>query len=123
VAASSRSDFDADRFTDEQLLEIADRLAASVARALRDFELVERGLAQLGGKRAAYFRWRALAETDGGSVETTGYYVATAHRGLVYSVTGVTQAQAARRTHPLIVKSIQSFRFLDASAPASAAQP
>lgn len=117
VAAASRPDFDADGFTDEELLRIADGLAAAVAGALADFELLERGPARLGGKRAAYFRYRATVALPDGRVETVGHYVATAHRGLVYSVTGVTQARLARRTQAQILGAIESFRFLEASGP------
>jgi len=94
VAAASQADFDADRFSDT-----------------------------LGGKRAAYFRWRARTEVPSGPVETVGYYVATAHRGLVYSVTGVTKARLARRTQPLIQGAIESFRFLDTGVPGEAEAP
>lgn len=55
-------------------------------------------------------------QPSGGPLETVGHYVATAHRGLVYSVTGVTQRKLQRRMQPLILKSIQSFRFGDTSA-------
>ena len=120
VAAASRPDFDADRFSDAELQRIGDRLAASVAGELKNFELVERGAATLGGKRAAYFRWRALSELPSGRVETVGYYVATAHRGLVYSVTGVTQARLAKRMQPRILDAIQSFRFIETSVPGEA---
>ena len=54
-----------------------------------------------------------------GTVETIGLYYATAHHGLVYSVTGVTQAKLARRTQPDIIEAIRSFRF-EAAAPAAA---
>ena len=111
VAAASRPDFDADQFTDEELMHVADGLVAEVAGALEHFELLERGPATLGGKRAAYFRYRATVEMPSGRVETIGLYVATARQGLVYSVTGVTQARLTRRTQPLIMAAIQSFRF------------
>jgi hypothetical protein len=117
VAAASRPDFDADQFTDEELLRIADGLVAAVAGALGDFELLERGPARLGGKRAAYFRYRAVVQKPDGRVETLGHYIATAHRGLVYSVTGVTQARLARRMQPRILAAIESFRLLEASGP------
>jgi len=120
VAAASRPDFDADQFTDEELLRVADGLVAAVASALGDFELLERGPARLGGKRAAYFRYRAVVERPDGRVETLGHYIATAHRGLVYSVTGVTQKKLQRRMQPLILKSIQSFRFGDVGADGAA---
>jgi hypothetical protein len=123
VAAASRPDFDADRFSDAELQRIGDRLAASVAGELKNFELVERGAATLGGKRAAYFRWRALSELPSGRVETVGYYVATAHRGLVYSVTGVTQARLAKRMQPRILDAIESFRFVETSVPGEAESP
>jgi hypothetical protein len=111
VAAASRPDFDADRFSDAEMQEIADGLAAAVAGSLRSFELLERGPARLGGKRAAYFRYRARVELPSGPVETIGHYVATAHKGLVFSVTGVTQARLAKREQPRILAAIQSFRF------------
>lgn len=123
VAAASQADFDADRFSNAELEAIGERLAASVANDLKDFELLERGIATLGGKRAAYFRWRARSEVPSGPVETVGTYVATAHRGLVYSVTGVTKARLARRTQPLIRAAIESFRFLDTGAPGEAEAP
>ena len=115
VAAARRPDFDAEHFTGAELEEIADELAAATARALRGVELIERGRAELGGKPAAFFSYRAVVDQPGGPVETVGHYVATAHRGLVYSVTGVTQRRLQRRMQPLILKSIQSFRFGDAS--------
>jgi hypothetical protein len=115
VAAARRPDFDAERFTGAELEEIADELAAATAHALRDFELIERGRAELGGKPAAFFSYRAVVDQPGGPIETVGHYVATAHRGLVYSVTGVTQRRLQRRMQPLILKSIRSFRFGDAS--------
>lgn len=111
VAAASRPDFDADRFSDAELRQIADGLAAAVAGALEGFELLERGPARLGGKRAAYFRYRATVALPEGRVETIGHYVATAHRGRVYSVTGVTQAALARREQARILDAIASFRF------------
>lgn len=120
VAAARRPDFDADRFTGAELEQIADELAAATAGALRDFELIERGRAELGGKPAAFFSYRAVVDQPSGPVETVGHYVATAHRGLVYSVTGVTQKKLQRRMQPLILKSIQSFRFGDASVEAPA---
>jgi len=123
VAAASRPDFDADRFSDADLDRIADELAAATAGALEGFELLERGKAKLGGKPAAFFRYRAVVQQPDGPVETVGLYYATAHRGLVYSVTGVTQAKLARRTQPVIVAAIQSFRFLDAGAPGGGAPP
>jgi hypothetical protein len=123
VAAASQADFDADRFSDAELEAIGQRLAASVANDLEDFELLESGIAALGGKRAAYFRWRARSEVPDGPVETVGYYVATAHRGLVYSVTGVTKARLAPRMQPLILAAIGSFRFLDTSVPGEAESP
>jgi len=64
-----------------------------------------------------------VVQQPDGPVETVGLYYATAHRGLVYSVTGVTQAKLARRTQPVIVAAIQSFRFLDAGAPGGGAPP
>jgi hypothetical protein len=111
VAAASRPDFDADHFSDAELQQIADGLAAAVAGALADFELLERGPARLGGKRAAYFRYRATVALPEGRVETVGHYVATAHRGLVYSVTGVTQERLVRREQGRILAAIESFRF------------
>ena len=116
IAAAKRPDFDAERFTGAELERIADELAAATAGALRGFELLERGRAELGGKPAAYFSYRALVDSPNGSVETVGHYVATAHQGLVYSVTGVTQQRLQRKMQPLILKSIQSFRFGEASA-------
>lgn len=123
VAAASRPDFDADRFSDAALEAMGARLAASVAKDLKDFELLESGSATLGGKRAAYFRWRARSEVPSGPVETVGYYIATAHRGLVYSVTGVTKARLARRTQPLILAAIESFRFLETGGPGESESP
>jgi len=117
VAAASRPDFDADRFSDAELDRIADELAAATAGALKDFRLLERGKAQLGGKPAAYFMYRATVELPRGPVETVGLYYATAHRGLVYSVTGVTQEKLRKRMQPAIVESIRSFRFLEAATP------
>jgi hypothetical protein len=111
VAAARRPDFDAERFTGAELEQIADDLAAATAGALRGFELIERGRAELGGKPAAFFSYRAVVDSPKGPVETVGHYVATAHRGLVYSVAGVTQQRLQRRMQPLILKSIQSFRF------------
>jgi hypothetical protein len=64
-----------------------------------------------------FFSYRAVVDGPDGSVETVGHYVATAHRGLVYSVTGVTQRSRQRETQPEIMKAIQSFRFLDADYP------
>ena len=119
VAAARRPDFDADRFTGAELERIADELAAATAGALRGFELIERGRAELGGKPAAFFSYRAVVDQPGGPVETVGHYVATAHRGLVYSVTGVTQRKLQRRMQPLILESIQSFRFGDVAAAAA----
>jgi hypothetical protein len=123
VAAAQRPDLDADRFSEADLERIADELAAATAGALEGFELLERGRAKLGGKPAAFFRYRAVVQQPSGPVETVGLYYATAHRGLVYSVTGVTQAKLARRTQPAIVAAIQSFRFLGAGAPGGGAQP
>lgn len=123
VAAAARPDFDADRFSDADLDRIADDLAAATAGALEGFELLERGKAKLGGKPAAFFRYRAVVQLPDGPVETVGLYYATAHRGLVYSVTGVTQAKLARRTQPAIIDAIQSFRFLGASAPPGGERP
>ena len=121
VAAARRPDFDAESFTGAELEEIADALAAATAGALQDFELIERGRAELGGKHAAFFSYRAVIDQPGGDpVETVGHYVATAHRGLVYSVTGVTQRKLQRRMQPLILESIRSFRFGDPSAAAPA---
>jgi hypothetical protein len=111
IAAAERPDFDADRFSDAQLLQIADGLADAVSSALEDFELLERGPATLGGKRAAYFRYKAVVTLPKGRVETFGHYVATAHRGLVYSVTAVTQSSQARRNQPRLMEAIASFRF------------
>jgi hypothetical protein len=119
VAAASRRDFDADRFDDAQLEAIARELAAATAGALQGFELLETGKGRLGGKPAAFFRYRAVVQQARGPVETIGLYYATAHQGLVYSVTGVTQAKLARRTQPAILDAIQSFRF-EAGAPAAA---
>jgi hypothetical protein len=120
VAAASRPDFDADNFSDAELERIAEELAAATAGALKGFQVLERGKAQLGGKRAAYFLYRAVVELPKGDVETVGLYYATAHRGLVYSVTGVTQERLRKRMQPKIVESIRSFRFLPASAPPGA---
>ena len=120
VAAAKRPDFDADRFSDAELDQIADELAAATAAALKDFQLIERGKAQLGGKPAAYFVYRAVVELPKGPVETVGLYYATAHRGLVYSVTGVMQARLQSRMEPAILAAIRSFRFTDASAPPGA---
>ena len=120
VSAARRPDFDADRFTSTELEEIADELAAETARALRDFELIERGRAELGGKPAAFFSYSAVVDSPSGRVETVGHYVATAHQGLVYSVTGVTQKRLQRRMQPEIMKAIQSFRFTGPGAPKSA---
>jgi hypothetical protein len=121
VAAASRPDFDADTFSDAQLEQIAQELADATAGALADFELLERGKARLGGKPAAFFRYRATVEQPAGRVETVGIYYATAHRGLVYSVTGVTQAKRARRTQPAILDAIESFRFETGGAAGEAA--
>ena len=44
-----------------------------------------------------------------------GYYVATAHRGRDYSVTGVTQKRFRARMQRVILEAIGSFRFTDAS--------
>jgi hypothetical protein len=123
VAAASRPDFDADRFSDAELDRIAQELADATAGALEGFELLERGKAKLGGKPAAFFRYRAVVQSPKGSVETIGIYYATAHRGLVYSVTGVTRARLARRTQPEIIGAIQSFRFPETSAPGGAESP
>jgi hypothetical protein len=123
VAAAKRPDFDADRFSEADLERIADELAAATAGALEGFELLERGRAKLGGKPAAFFRYRAVVQQPSGPVETVGLYYATAHRGLVYSVTGVTQAKLARRNQPAMIDAIQSFRFLDAGAPAEGERP
>ena len=123
VSAASRPDLDADHFSDEELLRIADGLVAAVAGALHDFELLERGPARLGGKRAAYFRYRAKVDLAGKPVETIGNFIATAHHGLVYSVTGVTRAGLARRTQPQILAAIRSFAFGDAGAAGPAAAP
>jgi hypothetical protein len=120
VAAASRPDFDADDFTAAELDQIADGLVAATAGALKDFHLIERGKAQLGGKRAAYFVYRAVVELQDGPVRTVGLYYATAHRGLVYSVTGVTQERLRERMEPAILGAIRSFRFTDASAPPGA---
>jgi hypothetical protein len=119
VAAAKRPDFDADRFSDAELDQIAKELAAATAGALQGFELLETGKGRLGGKPAAFFRYRAVVQQPKGPVETIGLYYATAHEGLVYSVTGVTQAKLARRTQPAIIDAIQSFRF-ETSAPAAA---
>jgi hypothetical protein len=116
VAASRRPDLDAERFSDADLDRIADELAAATAAALEGFELLERGKAELGGKPAAFFRYRAVVKLPKGAVETVGLYFATAHRGLVYSVTGVTQAKLARRMQPAMLASVHSFRFEDAGA-------
>jgi hypothetical protein len=116
VAAARRPDFDADRFSDAELDAIAKELAAATAGALEGFELLETGKGRLGGKPAAFFRYRAVVQQPQGPVETIGLYYATAHRGLVYSVTGVTQAKLARRTQPAIRDAIESFRF-EAGAP------
>jgi hypothetical protein len=120
VAAASRPDFDADSFSADELEQIADGLVAATAGALKDFQLIERGRAQLGGKPAAYFVYRAVVEQPDGHVKTVGLYYATAHRGLVYSVTGVTQERLRERMEPAILRAIRSFRFGDASAPADA---
>ena len=117
VAAASRPDFDADRFTGAELEQMAHRLAAATASALRSFELIESGRAELGGKPAAYFHYRAVVDSPSGRVATVGHYVATAHEGLVYSVTGVTQRRLQRRMQPEIMKAIQSFRFTGPGAP------
>ncbi len=120
VAAASRPDFDADHFSDAELDRIADDLAATTAGALKDFQLLDRGKAQLGGKPAAYFVYRAVVELPKGRVATIGFYYATAHRGLVYSVVGVTQEKLRKRMQPAILEAIRSFRFTDASTPPSA---
>jgi len=117
VARASRPDFDAERFSGAELERIAERLAAATAGALQGFELIERGRAQLGGKPAAFFSYRAVVELPTGPIETVGHYVATAHRGRVYSVTGVTQRKVQKQMQPVILKAIQSFRFTDASDP------
>ena len=57
--------------------------------------------------------YRAVVELPKGPVETVGLYYATAHRGLVYSVTGVMQARHQKRLEPAILQSIRSFRFTD----------
>ncbi len=113
VTAASRPDFDAERFTGAELEQIASRLAAATAGALRGFELIDRGRAELGGKPAAFFSYRALVDSPSGTVETVGHYFATAHRGLVYSVTGVTQKRLQRRMQPVILEAVRSFRFND----------
>jgi hypothetical protein len=113
VTAASRPDFDAERFTGAELEQIADQLAAATAGALRDFALIERGRAELGGKPAAFFSYRATVNSPSGPIETVGHYFATAHRGLVYSVTGVTQKRLQRRMQPLILEAVRSFRFND----------
>lgn len=115
VAAASRPDFDAEGFTGAQLERIAERLATTAAGALKDFALIERDRAQLGGKPAAYFSYRAVVDSPRGAVETVGYYVATAHRGRDYSVTGVTQKRFRARMQRVILEAIGSFRFTDAS--------
>jgi hypothetical protein len=107
VAAARRPDFDAERFSHAELDEIAQELAAATAGALQGFELLETGRGRLGGKPAAFFRYRAVVQQPKGPVETIGLYYATAHRGLVYSVTGVTQAKLARRTQPAIEGAIR----------------
>jgi hypothetical protein len=119
IAAASRPDFDADRFSDADLEQIARELAAATAGALQGFELLETGKARLGGKPAAFFRYRAVVQQPRGPVETIGLYYATAHQGLVYSVTGVTQAKLARRTQPAIQGAIESFRFETGAAGAA----
>ena len=119
VAAASRPDFDADRFSDADFERIAQELAAATAGALAGFELLETGKGRLGGKPAAFFRYRATVRQAKCAVETIGLYYATAHHGLVYSVTGVTQAKLARRTQPDIIAAIRSFRF-EAGGPAAA---
>jgi hypothetical protein len=120
VAAAIRPDLDADRFTDANLERIADELAAATADALREFEVIESGKAQLGGKPAAYFVYRALVDFRKGPVKTVGIYYATAHRGLVYSVTGVTLERRRKHVEPQILASIRSFRFTDQSETAGA---
>jgi hypothetical protein len=119
VAAARRPDFDADRFSEGDLERIAQELAAATAGALEGFELLETGKGRLGGKPAAFFRYRATVQQPKGAVETIGLYYATAHHGLVYSVTGVTQAKLARRTQPDIIEAIRSFRFEAAAPPAA----
>jgi hypothetical protein len=119
VAAARRPDFDASRFSDAELEQIAQELAAATAGALQGFELLETGKGRLGGKPAAFFRYRAVVQQAKGPVETIGLYYATAHEGLVYSVTGVTQAKLARRMQSKILDAIESFRF-EAGAPARA---
>jgi hypothetical protein len=111
VAAARTPDFDADRFSHADLERIGRELAAATAGALEGFELLETGTGRLGGKPAAFFRYRAVVRQPDGPVETIGLYYATAHRGLVYSVTGVTQARLARRTQAAIQGAIRSFRF------------
>jgi hypothetical protein len=113
VTAASHPDFDAERFTGAELEQIASRLAAATASALRGFELIDRGRAELGGKPAAFFSYRAVVDSANGPVETVGHYFATAHRGLVYSVTGVTQKRLQRRMQPVILEAVRSFRFND----------
>ena len=120
VAAASRPDFDADQFSDAELDRIAEELAAATAGALKGFQLLERGKTQLGGKPAVYFVYRAVVELPKGPVATVGLYYATAHRGLVYSVTGVTQEKLRKRMQPAILEAIRSFRFTEASAPPDA---
>jgi hypothetical protein len=122
VAAARRPDFDADTFSDAELDQIAQELANATAAALEGFELLEKGKGKLGGKPAAYFRYRASVNTPKGPVETIGLYYATAHRGLVYSVTAVTQARLARRMQPEMIDAIQSFRF-GTGAPVGDEQP
>ena len=120
VAAASRPDFDSAGFSDADFVHIADELAAAAAAALKEFQVIERGKAQLGGKPAAYFVYRAVVDQPDGRVETVGLYYATAYRGLVYSVTGVMQARLQKKLEPAILKSIRSFRFPEASAPPAA---
>jgi hypothetical protein len=116
VAAARRPDFDADEFTGSELEQIADGLVAATASALREFELVERGRTELGGKPAAFFSYRAVVKGRDGPIHTVGTYVATAHRGLVYSVTGVSERREQRRATAAIRKASESFRFLEAGS-------
>lgn len=114
VSAASRPDFDASDFTGAELEQIADGLVAATASALQGFELDERGRTELGGKPAAFFTYRAVVDGPEGAIATVGRYVATAHRGLIYGVAGVSEQRAPRRVTRAIDAAIRSFRFVDA---------
>ena len=123
VAAASRPDFDADHFSDAELDRIADELAAATAGALEGFELLERGKAKLGGKPAAFFRYRAVVQLPEGNGRDRGPLLRDRAPRPRLQRDGRDPGEARRRTQPAIIDAIQSFRFLDAGAPAEGERP